>query len=530
MIADGHAYSRRNRPRRRPLGATGSGSQRPRQLFSAAGPDTFKREVQSPSACRDTHPGGRALVIVGCMADRVDYDPNTSNEALHEESRRGRPTDLFWFWTASGLTVACTPAGILIAGNLGSLWASIVAVVVGLAVAGIVLAIVSLAGLRTGRATMALSADVFGARGNLLPLLISFLILMGWCAIISVMVVYGVETILQRFGVRPDDTVRLIILIIFELVLVLLVWFGYRIIQITQRWIALGVGVCCLAMGAYAAAETDWSASIHSTLAPSAWLASVVIALTNGASGWWNAGADFSRFLPRQTSPRSAALATASGEAGVVLVVLLGVLVYFYRPSILHATNPIDAATHDLPLPIVLLGLVIVILGLHASAVTNLYSASLNLNTFGFRSRLLSVSLGSALVLGIALWVLFASNGFYNWFSSFLTVLGVPLAAWTGVFLVPVLVGRRWPAPGRSVVLGALMWLVVGMGMGFGFLQSDTAGMRWVGYFSPNSAFSAAGGGVLVAIVVAFAGAWLSQRWWLSTGRTVETALHASAE
>ncbi len=33
-----------------------------------------------------------------------------------------------------------------------------------------------------------------------------------------------------------------------------------------------------------------------------------------------------------------------------------------------------------------------------------------------------------------------------------------------------------------------------------------------------------------VAIVVAFAGAWLSQRWWLSTGRTVETALHASAE
>ena len=448
------------------------------------------------------------------------YDPDTANVPLRPESRTATPSMIFWFWAASGSSVAVLPSGVIIAGAAGmNAPAAVVAVVVGLLLAGLVLVVVSLSGLRTGRATLALSGDVFGTWGNRLPLAISFVVLLGWCAVMAVLAVYSVDAILQRFGIVITDTVKILILVIFAGFLILMVGLGYRLIQLTQKWIALAVGIVLLGLMVDAAIHTDWPTTLSVPLGGiEPVVAGVVIAMTSAASGWWNSGADFSRFLDPGTRERTVGRAVMAGMSGIALVLLSGCSVFFWQPGILQEENPILGATRVLSPAGAIVGIVIALLGLHAAAVTNLYSASLNLNTFGLRNRAVTVTLCAVAVVAIGVWVLLGATSFYEWFQAFLTVLGVPIAAWAGVYVVPAVDSRTWPRTGDRTAWWPMGWLVVGIVVGLGFLETDVQGLSWVGYFSDIApGFASAGGGVLVAFVVSFGGAWLTRRRWLPT-------------
>ena len=448
------------------------------------------------------------------------YDPDTANVSLRPESRTASPSMIFWFWAASGTSVAVLPSGVIIAGASGmNAPAAIAAVLGGLLLAGLVLVVVSLTGLRTGRATLALSGDVFGQWGNRLPLAISFVVLVGWCAVMAVLAVYSVDAILQQFGVVISDAVRILVLVVFAGLLILMVGLGYRLIQLTQKWIALAVGIVVLGLTVDAAIHTDWSTTLSVPLGGiEPVVAGVVIAMTSAASGWWNSGADFSRFLAPGTREATVSRAVMAGMSGIALILLSGCFVFFWQPDILQLENPVLAATRELSPVGAVVGIVIALLGLHAATVTNLYSASLNLNTFGLRNRTVTVTVCAAAVVVIGTWVLLGATSFYDWFQAFLTVLGVPIAAWAGVFVVPALVSRTWPTPRQRIVWWSMVWLLLGISVGLGFLETDVQGLSWVGYFSPLApGFASAGGGVLVAFVVSFAGAWVTRRQWLST-------------
>lgn len=448
-------------------------------------------------------PGARPLPDT-----ELAIDPDTANAPLTAEHRTSTPRSLFWFWVASGLGLAAAPSGIIIAATPGlSVLEAVLSIIVGLAVAGGVLAVISTAGLRTGMATLALSGHLFGRRGNAMPVVLSFLILMGWCAIIVVMLVFCVDAVLLRFDIAINDTTKALVLALFSVILVVLVFVGYRLIELMQVWIALIVGTASLILGGYAISQIDWSSEFAKPtggIVP--FTAAAVIALTTAASGWWNAGADFSRFLRPETSVSSMTRAIFGGMSGVALMVLLGLVLTYWQPTTATAANPLSAVTDDLPIVLAVLFLVIAAVGLHATAVTNMYSATLNLNTLGVRRRGVSVVVVSVLTIGISAWIIFDDAGFFEWFSSFLTVLGVPLAAWAGVFAAAVVSIRSWPALDRNVVVWPLVWVGIASAVGLGLVQSSTSGLSWVGYLAPNSQLSAAGIGVLVALVVAFLG------------------------
>ncbi len=449
------------------------------------------------------------------------YDPNTSNQPLQPASRVAAPSALFWFWMASGSTVAAAPAGVIVATTPGvSAIGALIAVLLGSLLAGLVLAAVSMAGVRTGSATLVLSDGVFGRRGNRVPLTVSFLVLMGWCAVMSVLLVYCVDAILRKFGIMINDAIRLLVLAVFALALVSLVWIGYRFIQATQKWISLSVGIAALAIGIATALHTDWQRALAEPWKGAIpFLGAVVIAMTGAASGWWNSGADFSRFQRPSTSRASIVRAVLGGMNGYALMVLIGCVVAYWNPGVLTADNPVAAATVAVPAWLTVAALLVITVGLHAGAVTNMYSASLNLNTFGVRNRAVSVAISASLIILIACWVLFWSDSFFNWFSSFLTALGVPVAAWAGVFIVPVLASGDWPRTTPGVIWWPLAWLVTASIVGLGLISSSTPGFAWVGYLAPGSQLAAAGIGVIIAFVVAFGGAWLTRRRWLTTAQ-----------
>ena len=473
--------------------------------MSDAAPRSGAHEVPGSSRFEDADPLGNAELIV---------DPDTANAPLTAEHRTSTPRSLFWFWVASGLGLAAAPSGIIIAATPDlSVLEAVLAILLGLALAGGVLAVISTAGLRTGMATLALSGHLFGRRGNAVPVVLSFLILMGWCAIIVVMLVFCVDAVLLRFDIAIDDTTKAIILAVFSVILVVLVFVGYRLIELMQVWIALIVGTASVILGIYAISQTDWSSQLAKPaggIVPVT--AAAVIALTTAASGWWNAGADFSRFLHPDTSVASMTRAIFGGMSGVALMVLLGLVLTYWQPTTATAANPLAAVTSDLPIALAIVFLVVAAVGLHATAVTNMYSATLNLNTLGVHRRGVSVVVVSVLTIGISAWIIFDDAGFFEWFSSFLTVLGVPLAAWAGVFAAAVATIRSWPALDRNVVVWPLVWMGIASAIGLGLVQSSTSGLSWVGYLAPRSPLSAAGIGVLVALVVAFAGQWATAR------------------
>ena len=448
------------------------------------------------------------------------YDPDTANVPLLPESRTATPAMIFWFWAASGTSVAVLPSGVIIAGASGmNAPAAVLAVVVGLVLAGLVLVLVSLTGQRTGRATLSLSGDVFGPTGNRLPLAISFVVLVGWCSVMAVLAVYSVDAILRQFGIVLTDAARILVLVIFAGLLILMVGLGYRLIQVTQKWIALAVGLVIVGLTIDAAVHTDWGTTLSVPLSGiEPVVAGVVIAMTSAASGWWNSGADFSRFLAPDIRERTVVRVVMAGMSGIAIILLAGCFVFFWQPDILQEENPVVGATQELSAVGAVVGIAIALLGLHAATVTNLYSASLNLNTFGLRSRSISVTVCAVAVVGIGTWVLLGATSFYEWFQAFLTVLGVPIAAWAGVYVVPAVVSRTWPEAPARIVWWPMVWLLLGIAVGLGFLETDVQGLSWVGYLSALApGFAAAGGGVLVAFVISFIGAWVTRRHWLST-------------
>jgi purine-cytosine permease-like protein len=138
-----------------------------------------------------------------------------------------------------------------------------------------------------------------------------------------------------------------------------------------------------------------------------------------------------------------------------------------------------------------------------------------------------------------AIYIVFGSGTFIYTFQGFLITLGVPIAAWCGVFLADVALRRRdyaqadlYTASGRY---GSIRWipvvaLVLGTVIGWGLVTNTYAGwLDWQGYLlgpigGRTGDWAGANLGVLVSLVIGFAGGlatWLPRRTAEVGGRTV---------
>jgi len=445
--------------------------------------------------------------------------------AVPLSGRRDSPSSLFWLWFAGGLSVLALPTG---AGLVGvwelTLVQALVAIGVAISVAAVVLGVVSLGGHASGLNTLTLSRSAFGHRGNVVAIMVSLVVLVGWGAVSTLLVVYGAEAVLARFGIPQGDAVRLLLLVVFLAALVVLVATGFRFIAATQRWIAFSVGALSLALLVGEIATTDWSKVFATPAAGTIPLAAgAITVLATAGSGWWNAAADYSRFQNPVTTQRRVFVVTSAGMGGIAMMMVLGVVLGYRAPDLATASNPVIALTSHIPSWFVLPYLFMVVVGIHATAVMNSYSAALNLGVLGMRGRLGPIFVSTVASAGIAVWVLFFERDFFGPFTAFLTVVGVPLAAWTGVFVMEVLHRRHrgWDvaalegSPNRSVsvVWPGLIALGVATAVGLGFVSSSSSGFGWVGYLNGGE-LAQSGAGVPMALGMgAVVYAVLARRW-----------------
>jgi nucleobase:cation symporter-1, NCS1 family len=436
----------------------------------------------------------------GSTTTRRTVEMNGIN-VISEEERRGSPAGLFWPWCASNISVLAVSYGAFVLGFGIGLWQAIVATVVGAVVSFFLVGLVSIAGKRGSAPTLTLSRAAFGRYGNTLPCLVSYVLLVGWETVLVALSTLATATVFERLGWSHGNATKVVAFVVVALVIVGAGIMGFDLIMRLQKYLTIAL---IIVTAVYVVLTVD---HIHtSTLKAiphgdtSAVIGAAVLVMTGFGVGWVNTGADYSRYLPRKASTSGVVFwPTFGGSLPVVLLVIYGILLAGSSKSLSDAigSDPIGALTTILPTWFLLPFAIVAVLGLVSGAVMDIYSSGLTLLTLGLPApRWAAAAIDGVLMVAGAVYIVFyADSDFVTIFEAFLIILGVPMAAWCGVFLADLLMRRRdydeaslFSSRGiyGSFRLSAVLFMALGTWIGWG-LVIDTTGagkhLGWLGYF-----------------------------------------------
>ncbi|WP_327585944.1 cytosine permease [Nonomuraea sp. NBC_00507] len=451
--------------------------------------------------------------------DTLTVEQNGIN-AVPEAERRGRPSDLFWPWAGSNLSLFGVAFGVYIVGLGLGVVPAVITGALGYALSFLLVGLVAVGGARSGVPTMTLGRAPFGYQGNKLPTVFSYISNVGWEIVLVTLAAQSGAAILARLAPGlPGTTATAICFAVAAVVVIAVGVYGHAMIMVVQRYltyafIVLTVIYMILMM-------PRLGASLETTAGPGGWVGGIIFAMTLLGLGWVNCGADYSRYLPTSSPPRSVALWTALGGALPPMVLLVfGVLLAGGDPQLAGAAggDPVGALAGALPTWFLLPYLLTAIGGFLAGAIMDIYSSGLSMLALGVPIRRHYAVLidGLLMVLG-GYYLLFVSSSFLATFQAFLAIVGVVMAAWVAIFLVDM---WRLRAGGRAyderllrAGAPAVNWpgvlsLVVASAVGLGLITSaDQNIANVVGFLMSEdlekSTFGAANIGVVIALVLA---------------------------
>ena len=458
----------------------------------------------------------------------------TGLETIAESERKGRPFTLFWPWFAANVSVLAISYGSFVLGFGISFWQATIVAVIGITISFLFCGFISLAGRRGSAPTMVLSRAAFGVNGNRLVSVISWLLTVGWETVLTVLSVLAISTVVGELGGPKDNVaVKLVSLIVIAAVIVLAGVYGFTLIIRLQVVITIVTGVATVLYLILVAPKINLEAVMAIPAAGAGpVIGALVLLMTGFGLGWVNAAADYSRYLPRTSSARGViGWTTFGGAIAPVVLVIFGVLIAGSSKGLSAAIggDPIGALTTLLPVWFLIPFAIVAILGLVGGAVLDIYSSGLALLSAGLKiPRPVAAGVDGVIMIIGAIAVVFFAKDFVGPFEGFLITLGVPIAAWAGIFLADILLRKKnyadaelYTPTGRygSVNWLAIALIVVGTAIGWGFVlaTSSVPWLNWQGYLlglvgGKDGAWAYANLGVLFALVIGFVGTLIGGR------------------
>jgi purine-cytosine permease-like protein len=481
-------------------------------------------------------------VVSDAASPRVAVETNGIN-VIAEEERKGRPAQLFWPWFGSNVSVFGLAYGSFLLGFGISFWQAMIAGIVGIVVSFLLCGLVAIAGKRGSAPTLVLSRAAFGVTGNKVPSILSWVLTVGWETALVSLATLATAQLFDQLGWSGGTVTKVVALLVVAALVVGGGVLGFDAIMRMQTVITWVTGILTVVYIVLVADHMDWStvSSLPSgTLA--AFVGALVLAMTGYGFGWVNAAADYSRYLPRSASSRGVVgWTTFGGALAPVILLIAGGLLAGSDPELSAdiGLDPIGALGTLLPTWFLVPFIVVVLLGLIGGALLDIYSSGLSLLAAGLRvPRPVAASIdGTLMVLG-TIAVVFFADSFIGPFQGFLITLGVPIAAWCGIFLGDLAMRRRdyaeaelFDVRGRygNVQAVPLALLVIGTVLGWGLVTNTYADwLGWQGYLlepfglgGRDGAWAFANLGVLAAFLLGLLGTLLLRR---SAVRAQETA------
>jgi len=461
---------------------------------------------------------------------QISLELNGTN-VIAETERGGRASSLFWPWCGANVSLLALSYGAFFLGFGISFWQATFAAVIGTTLSFLLVGFSSLAGKKSNAPTMVLSRAPFGVKGNIVPGLLSYILLVGWETVLVSLATLATGTIFERLGTFDRNFAMVAGFVVAITLTVIGGVLGHSIIMKIQKYLT---AITLLATVLYIALTIDsvnWGVVKE---IPNGSLASVVgaliFAVTGIGLGWVNCAADYSRYLPRTTSSKAVVGWTVFGASIVpIVLVIYGSLLAgsSQKLSDAIATDPIGALTTILPTWFLALFALIAIFGLVGGAILDLYSSGLTLIAIGLPvKRHVAASIDALVMLIGTIYIVWFAPNFFIPFQGFLITLGVPVAAWSAIFVTDVLLRKKYDQEALYKVNGrygawnftSLSVLVIAAIVGWGFVTNSFASwLSWQGYFlSPlggkEGEWAYANLGVLFALFIGFVGYFITAR------------------
>lgn len=364
---------------------------------------------------------------------------------VREEERTSKISDLFWIWFGADMGILGVVYGAVIF-SFGLNWLqSLVVIILGTA-SFFLVGMFSVAGRDGGAPMMTLSRTVFGIYGNIFPNVISWLSLVGWETLTVITGTLALSALLGMLWHGPLMATTIIAMVVMLGCTIGAGLLGHATIVMIQTWASYIFGLLTVLVIALIIPQTHWHVLFSRPMGP--WLGGFLPALSVIIAGtglsWANAAADYSRYLPRTTRASAIIWSTTLG-AGIPLVILMivGTLLATVVPTLAITSNPIQLVREALPRWAAIPYLITAAGGLIVEADLSLYSSGLNLlNMFVPLKRYKSVAIDAIIMAVGTIYVVLVAQNFFGPFESFVTLLGVGLAAWSGIFLADQLFRR----------------------------------------------------------------------------------------
>ena len=445
---------------------------------------------------------------------------------IGESERRGKASDLFWPWAGANVSLLALSYGAFFLGFGISFWQATIAAVIGTMGSFALVGVSSLAGKRSSAPTMTLSRAAFGVKGNLLPGLLSYLVLVGWETVLVSLATLATGTVLER-ATSLDRNIALIIGFVIAATLTIFGGIlGHSIIMKLQRWITAITVLATITYLVLTIDEINWQSVFAIEAGSTAgFIGAIIFAITGIGLGWVNCAADYSRYLPRSVSSKSVFGWTVFGASivPIVLVVYGSALSGSSKElSDAIAMDPIGALTQLLPIWFLIPFALVAILGLVGGAILDLYSSGLTLISVGVKvKRPVAAAIDGTIMLFGTIYIVWFATDFFGPFQGFLITLGVPVAVWSAIFVADVVLRKRdyveadlFSETGRygRVNPVAIALVAIGSIVGWGFVTNTFASwLSWQGYFmgaigGKEGQWAYANVGVIFALLIGFFG------------------------
>jgi nucleobase:cation symporter-1, NCS1 family len=439
------------------------------------------------------------------------------------ELRTGRATRMFWLWIGATAQVIGVGVGAVVFSLGLSLRQAIVAVLVGVALSFLPVALGTLAGKWNGQPAMVTSRATFGVLGNILPAIIAVLTRVFWAAALLWLLVRSAASALGDGAAA--GVIEPIVLGTAFVIAIVIAYFGFRLITVVQAVLGVVSGLLVVFLIVATLPRVDIPAALE--IPDGDWLLTAggaVIVFSFVGLAWAMSSSDLARYQRPSTSGGATMVYSTLGATIPAFVVIgwgavLAASDLEFAAAL--AADPVAAISEVVPGVLPMLLLVALGLNLLSGVIIALYSGAFAVQAVGIRmSRQSAVVVSGALVIAMAAALVASAIDLETLVRDLATTVAVPVAAWVGLFAAEMMIrNRRFDSASlltrggryadvRWVNLGALVIISV---VGFGWTSADVAWLSWQGYLfsvvgvDPAGAIAAADLGVVVAVVLGLA-------------------------
>ena len=327
-------------------------------------------------------------------------------EYIPDRERHGSPIQLFWTWMSPNMEFATVFVGVLpIAVFGGGFWPTVFGVTLGSLMGSITHGLLSQMGPRFGVPQMVQSRAAFGFLGSFLPAGLSWLTAsFGWFIVNSVSGTFALVTLTSVLNNHHEVISFPVAFTLIVVVQVIVAFIGHNLIHSFERiifpYLTIVFGLATIVILVQAHPEVGFNAKAPVPFGgPSAAFILAVFISFGYAIGWNPFASDYSRYLPRNSNPRTVALAAGLGV--FVSCTVLEIAGAAAATISQLGNNPTEQFTNPLPVWLQVLVLLGISLGAVAANVLNIYSGSMAFLTLGIKVAVEKRRAISALVFGV---------------------------------------------------------------------------------------------------------------------------------